>query len=144
MSDATNQSNSNGLTPASSNTNQSGTNSTYSPPQVEDDDSGIQGNQPRNQSSFSSNAPSRLPTFPGAQTLNNNTAKLSGNMSTGFSQSDPFKIAAGWDSNAGTTPGFSGTSPGGEWENLMQDGGWEKMMQDGTWFDQNQTTMSPK
>ena len=132
MSDMTNHSNSTGLTPASSNTNQSGPNSTYSPPQVEDDDSETQRNQPQTHSSFMSYDPRNPPKFAGAP----NDPR--------FVPHDPFKPAIGWDSNAGTTPGFSGMTPGGEWEKLMQDGAWEQMMQDGTLFDQLQGSMSPR
>ena len=147
MSDAANQSssNSNGLTPASTNTYHSNSNSTYSPPQVEDENTGTMRVQPKTQSAFSTYVPSDGPLFPGTHVLNADSTKSPGNNSATNGQEDPFKMPAGWDVNTGTTPGFLGMTPDGGWEKLMQDGGWEKMMQDGTWIDQNQRTgMTPR
>ena len=147
MSDAANQSssNSNGLTPASSNTYHSTTNSTYSPPQVEDENSGTTQILSQNKSAYSTYIPSDGSLFPGTHVINANSAKSPSNNSVGNGQDDPFKVPPEWEVNTGTTPGFSGMTPDGGWEKLIQDGGWEKMIQDGTWVDQNQKTgMTPR
>ena len=147
MSDAANQSSSNstGLTPASSNTYHSATNSTYSPPHVEDDQSGTTQVQSQNKNAYSTYLPSDVSLFPGTHVLNANSAKSPDNKSATSGQEDPFKVPPGWEINTGSTPGFSGMTPDGGWDKLMQDGGWEKMMQDGTWVDQSQRTgMTPR
>ena len=146
MSDAANQSssNSNGLTPASSNTHPSTTNSNYSPPHIEDDNPGMAQFQSQNNAPYST-YPADASMFANTNLLNEKSARSPGNQNTVHGQENPFKVPSEWESTTGTTPGFTGMSPDGGWEKLLQDGGWEKMMQDGTWIDQNQRNgMTPR
>ena len=108
MSDNTgpSQQDSNGLTPRSSNSNyQASSNTSYSPPQVQDEDAttmvGIAAQQQQQQQQRANSMGSR---------------------------NDPFKIPPGWEMNSrtGTTPGFTGMSPGGEWDKMMQGMGWDQ------------------
>ena len=147
MSDGANQSNSNsnGLTPASSNTYNSNSSSTYSPPYAEDDKSGSTRIQSNSQNTFPMQVPGDRAFFPGSQVLDANGAKSPGTRNGMNGQEELFQVPAEWDVNPGVSPGFSGMTPDGNWDKLMQDGGWEKMMQDGTWIDQSQRTgMTPR
>ena len=147
MSDGANQSSSasNGLTPASSNTYNSNSSSTYSPPYAEDESTGATRIQSNTQKSYSMNMPGDRTFLPGIQILDTNSAKSPGNTSATNTQDDLFQMPAEWDVDPAGTPGFSGMTPDGNWDKLMQDGGWEKMMQDGTWIDQSQRTgMTPR
>ena len=130
-------SNSSGLTPQSTNTYRSAS-TTYSPPHVEDDTSG--------KTQFSSRAQKFSPPgqtmFPGSDVLNANAAK-SPEDTTASGHDDPFKVPPGWDANNGMTPGFTGMTPDGGWEKVIQDGSWDQMMKDGNWFGQR-TGMTPR
>lgn len=142
MSDGVNQSgsNSNGLTPASTNTYHSNPSSTYSPPYTEDDNSGTTRIQSNSKNAYSNYVMGDRTLFPDPNVLNNNSAKNSSNTNGMNGQEDPFRVPAEWNVNPGATPGFPAMTPDGSWDKLMQDGGWEKMMQDGTWNDQSQRT----
>ena len=103
--------NSRGLTPQSSNSyNHSSSNASYSPSQPHEDDrnvSGISGG-----SSMTGFAP---------QSQNISVQQ----------QEDPFKIPAGWDMSTGLTPG-QGMTPG-SFTGMTPEGGWEKLMDSMSW-----------
>lgn len=127
---------SSGLTPQSMGTN-STSNTTYSPPQVQDEDTSMAPN------------PSSMPPISGPNTyyasFNPGDNLFARQASTGSTKSpdpsgvnamqqDPFKVPPEWEINSSATPSFSGMSP---------DGGWEKMMQSMSGWD-GSTGMTPK
>ena len=128
MSDQTNQST--GLTPQSTNSfNHSSSNTSYSPPQVQDEDS-------------STSQAAQMPSMAGVNNHytgftppsdnifvrqgSTNSAMSPSNVSN---QEDPFKMPPGWDLGVGATPGNSGLTGN------TPDGGWEKLMEgmSGNW-----------
>ena len=94
----TSRNNSTGLSPQSSHgTYQSSSNTSYSPPQVQDEDP-----------------------------LTSVAATQSHANSIATTLDEAFKVPPGWDMNAtGTTPGFTGMTPSGEWENMIRNMNWE-------------------
>lgn len=112
MSENTTQSSntSTGLTPQSTTSYHSSSNTEYTPPQVQDESNGPSASMPMNfkQTSFSPQQSS-------------GTGKSHGN-----GQEDPFKIPPGWENSTGLTPsGYSVMSPGEGWEKMMQGMSWD-------------------
>ncbi len=130
--------NSSGLTPQSSSNYMSSSSTSYSPPQVQDEDA----NQPKSMPPVGSSWPNsggefgpQHPIFtppaavsPNSTNNNNNNSNTNG-QSSQATPNDPFKIPAGWDMNgAGMTPDFSGMTPGGEWDKMMQNISWDESL----------------
>ena len=130
MADNSNQSRSTstGLTPGSSSTYRSTSNTSYSPPQVEDEVTRSAQQQAWNNAI----TPPIDSIFVGPSTFNSQSP----NGIAAVNQNDPFKVPPGWETDVGNTPGFSGLTP---------DGGWDKMIQDaGLIWDEQRNGMTPK
>ena len=126
MSDQANHST--GVTPQSSASyNHSSSNTSYSPPQVQDED-------PSNGRAASMPPIAGVPNYyttrsPPADMMFAaplpNHAKSPGNTNP---QDDRFKLPSGWDLGVGNTPGGSGLT------GMTPEGGWDKMMEEMNWI----------
>lgn len=131
MTDNANASHSNsaGLTPQSSATYRSASHTSYSSPRMSDEGAINAGKNPR-PNAFT---PPNDELFPSPNMMN---AK-SPNSFNGTMQEDAFKMASSWNMNGGQTPNFSGMTPDGSWDKMMQDAGM-------IWDDQQKPGMTPR
>lgn len=130
-------SNSTGITPQSSASHHSTSNSNYSTPQVEDDFNLRQ--LPSRPSPRNVNESYTIPTSQGNGYLTQSQQGYNpqSNMSNKVHE-EAFKIPSDWNVNGGggMTPNFSG---------IAQDAGWERMMQDaGMVWEGNKSGMTPR
>lgn len=122
---------SSGLTPQSMGTN-STSNTTYSPPQVQEEEISAAPN-PSSMPSISGPDNYYSSMFTRQASTSGMKSPASGDANNAMQQ-DPFKVPPEWEMNSTSTPSFSGMSP---------DGGWEKMMQSMSGWD-GSTGMTPK